>query len=1249
MLIVSRTCRGPRALGIAVLAATLAATVLTTLTAPATAQSRVGPRFAVANAASLSDMGTAASLVASDAADAVLFAQSPNELGAEAELIVAQRLPASAVLVGGGAVLGSEIEAQLRRYSPEVEVSRLAGTDRIDTAARAAQRSTTPGSDITAVIAFGWSLPDVGTAASLVATGGGDVVLYSYRDRLGSATRDAIARLRPARLVIVGGPAAVAPAVVTELAALAPDAPLLRRQGATRIETATAAAEPAFNAGATHAVIANGWSERDVGIAAALAAADTNAAVLYTSRRGHLADSVAAVIGQRRPGRVTLVGDLSRLPSELADSIAARSAGTRIERLGNLECTATVGEATARAAALAAWSAATPSSGSSASGLTVAIESCASHYIDSSFEVGFTFSKPLDDFDDSDIYVVNGEVRHLVGSNARYRAVIEPAAAGAVLVRIPQGAVLSADGTRNDASAPFVRVHSIGRGLPAAGLDSWNRPVVLRAYEDEFERDEPDPGYTGNLDKCVEGTTNSEFRNSVVQRANWYRAMAGLDSVTEAPELSQGAQATALMMLAESELSHFPDMDWACHSDTGAAIAAASNLGLGNAGVSGIDAYMRDSGDNNLPVGHRRWILYPQLLEVGTGNTWHPQSGYRKANALDIASGDRRQGSVPIRAARRFVAWPSAGFVPTAVVWGRWSFSLADADFEDATVAMVDESGIIATRILARGPSAGDPGIVWAVAGDKNSNLLRPPRDGDRCFAVTIDGVRVDGEKQPPFAYPVCVIDPDASTGPTVNVSSEAPDNVGSTFGVSIAFSDAVDGFTRNDIDVHNGSVTAFSGSGSRYDATIRADDNGDVVVSVRSGAVHDSRNRPNPPSTPLMRTADVGRPVATLSSSTRTTVTGSFDVAISFSEPVTGLDLSDIRVVNGTPTGLRGSGRSYQATISPANDGTVMVRIVQDAATSGGGRANAASQPFTRLRSASTRASGIGLDTWDRSAVVTSHAGEFSRDEPGEDFTGDVSTCEPGTTSNEYRSSVVQRLNWYRAAAGLSDVSENAAHTVIAQHAALVYLANGNFTVSPTAACFTSEAERAANGGLGSLGRTGLSDIDSFIRTDGSHNLRRSVLTPHLRQIGIGHASNPNSRYRNSFMLYTDHGDAWRAVRPQVREVRGFVAWPPAGYAAEPLVPRKWSFSIANADYSDTVVTVADHVGPLPVEVISEDDWYREHSLVWEVDITAAEVRARRPTGADHCFTVRLDGVRIGNAAQELFEYAVCVVEAAE
>ncbi len=157
---------------------------------------------------------------------------------------------------------------------------------------------------------------------------------------------------------------------------------------------------------------------------------------------------------------------------------------------------------------------------------------------------------------------------------------------------------------------------------------------MVAAYKTEFEREEPDWGYTGDVDNCVAGTTSQEFRDSVIQRVNWYRAMAGLTTVTENHSFSATAQHAALMMAARRNLSHFPGSDWKCYSETGALGAASSNLGIGGRrGFTTVDSYILDGGGNNLRVGHRTWILLPQQTTMGTGDI--PSAYGRQAtNAL---------------------------------------------------------------------------------------------------------------------------------------------------------------------------------------------------------------------------------------------------------------------------------------------------------------------------------------------------------------------------------------------------------------------------------------------------------------------------------------------------------------------------------------------------------------------------------------------------------------------------------------
>ena len=874
----------------------------------------------------------------------------------------------------------------------------------------------------------------------------------------------------------------------------------------------------------------------------------------------------------------------------------------------------------------------------------VEIEAAAPLVTSGAFEVTLRFSKPVTGLSRSDLMVVNGRAASLAGSKAHYTARIEPAADGTVMVGLPAGAVEAGDGNPNQASAPLIRTIAPAIRLDVPGFDTWNRPLVLLSAFVEFSRQEPDWGFTGNVDECVAGTTSQGFRDSVIQRVNWYRQMAGLNPVTENPQLSVTAQQTALIMLAEGRLSHNPTPDWACYREIDR--RGGENLGLGKAGVAGVDSYMRDAGDNNLRVGHRRLILAPQVTQIGTGNV-RGDRRHGTANAMHLLF-DRSSPS-ELREERGFVSWPTSGYVHPATAWGRWSFSLADADFSTASVAMADASGGVAVEILDRDSRVGEPAIVWAVAGDTNSALLPAPRDGDHCYAVTISGVRVNDEIQTPYEYPVCVIDPDATTGPSVTLASDAPDIVQRSFDVTVTFSERVNDFTSGDIFVINGTVGSFSGSGADYEATIRADDNGTVLVAVGAGAAHNSQSLPNFAAIPLSRTADVGRPTVSVASRAPSTVSGSFAVSITFSEPVTDFSTSGIRVVNGTVSDLTGSGSSYRATVTPSNDGTVMVRVAQDAAVAGSGYANQASTPLTRTRLASGGGRGPGIDTWDRAAVLQAFTTEFDRDEPDRGYTGDVGNCIAGTTSQAFRDSFLQRLNWYRRMAGVAAVTENRSYSEAAQQAALIHLANGNFVVETDSRCYSEAGARAAREGWAGLGApAGIATVDFDVVHHPGWFARWRVLTPHLVEVGIGHARDPDSIYRFAQRVYAGYGDRWGAHRPAVREPRRFIAWPSPGYVPPETVPQEWSFTLPGADFSTATVGVSDDFGPIDTTLLGTRVRYLEALIWWSVAEGMPLDQRGGPTDADPCYAVTISGVRISGSTEAPYEYAVCVLDAA-
>ena len=93
----------------------------------------------IANGWSPSDVGTAAPLAAS-LGGSVLYSNK-DSLGSPTVGALEELKPSEIILVGGTAVLSQKIVDQLGRVVPDVPIERLAGQDRIDTAAKGALRA----------------------------------------------------------------------------------------------------------------------------------------------------------------------------------------------------------------------------------------------------------------------------------------------------------------------------------------------------------------------------------------------------------------------------------------------------------------------------------------------------------------------------------------------------------------------------------------------------------------------------------------------------------------------------------------------------------------------------------------------------------------------------------------------------------------------------------------------------------------------------------------------------------------------------------------------------------------------------------------------------------------------------------------------------------------------------------------------------------------------------------------------------
>ena len=309
----------------------------------------------VANGWSPPDVGVG-SVLAARMPNAVVVYTERDTLSEPTRELLREALPAEVVIVGGIAAVSRETRSQIRAATPQTATGRVAGTDRVDTSVQAARRilgaPSSGGSAVTLIVASGWSPPDIGTAAALAARTPRSAVVYTRSGALPEAVRALLREYRPARVVIIGGPAAVSGEVEAGIGAAVPDARVSRVTGADRIETAAQAArsilgDPAGAAGSAVLVLANGWSPPDIGAAAATAARTQRSAVLYTEADA-LAGSVPALIASYRPSSVVIIGGRVAVSDRVRAAVVAAAPNAQVQRVTGATRTHTAAAAARR-------------------------------------------------------------------------------------------------------------------------------------------------------------------------------------------------------------------------------------------------------------------------------------------------------------------------------------------------------------------------------------------------------------------------------------------------------------------------------------------------------------------------------------------------------------------------------------------------------------------------------------------------------------------------------------------------------------------------------------------------------------------------------------------------------------------------------------------------------------------------------------------------------------------------------------
>ncbi|MCK5857288.1 MAG: CAP domain-containing protein [Bacteroidales bacterium] len=264
-------------------------------------------------------------------------------------------------------------------------------------------------------------------------------------------------------------------------------------------------------------------------------------------------------------------------------------------------------------------------------------------------------------------------------------------------------------------------------------------------------------GWTGSEAACNSGDISSSTRGKVVERVNYYRALCGLPSLKLNSAQNASCQDAALIMMANNTLTHTPSSGMKCWTQAGYDAASTGNIAIGwgsdepkaNHSINAVSGYMEDPGAGNEVVGHRAWLLHPPLSAIGTGSVYdanHSYQGMKKAAANCIRWGDNVNGT---SSGPEFIAYPPADYVPSVLVFPRWSFALANASFASAKVTVKSGNKTYQCNIIARVAQQGSVNpaarLVWEPQGLSINS--------DMDFKVTVSDIQ--GASKTSYTYTV--------------------------------------------------------------------------------------------------------------------------------------------------------------------------------------------------------------------------------------------------------------------------------------------------------------------------------------------------------------------------------------------------------------------------------------------------------------------------------------------------------------
>ncbi len=224
--------------------------------------------------------------------------------------------PAKIVILGGPATITPNVESLLQSYTSG-QVVRWSGADRYETSAAVSAASFPAGVD-TVYVASGQVFTDALSGAPVAGKSGAPVLLVSATSVPASIAAE-LTRLAPQRIVVLGGPNTISPAIATALEAYAPT--VVRIAGADRFTTSTAITAANYSPPTATLYIASGRVYTDA-LSGAPVAGTMESPILLVDTAA-LPAATATEIKRLKPTRIVVLGGPNTVSLDVQGALGA--------------------------------------------------------------------------------------------------------------------------------------------------------------------------------------------------------------------------------------------------------------------------------------------------------------------------------------------------------------------------------------------------------------------------------------------------------------------------------------------------------------------------------------------------------------------------------------------------------------------------------------------------------------------------------------------------------------------------------------------------------------------------------------------------------------------------------------------------------------------------------------------------------------------------------------------------------------